>query len=118
MRFLDQLVALPGGIYLLLFVAALLEVWGDSYFQIAVHRSSGASRWVAVVLGVVVLSMYGLVVNLPGWDFGKLLGIYVVFFFLAAQLVAWIRFKQPVTLPVCLGFILIASGGAVIRFWR
>ena len=106
MRLLDQMIALPGGVYLLLFVAALLEVWGDSYFQTAVHRSSGASRFISVIGGAVILSLYGLVVNLPGWDFGKLLGVYVVFFFIAAQVVAWLRFQQPISRPLFIGGLL------------
>lgn len=118
MRFLNQLIALPGGIYLLLFLAALLEVWGDSYFQSALHRSSGLSRWVFVAAGVAVLSLYGFTVNLSKWDFGTLLGIYVFFFFAAAQLVNWVRFKQAPSLPIYLGGLLMAAGAAVIRFWK
>jgi len=118
MRLLDQFVSLPGGVYPLLLVAALLEVLGDSYFQTAVHRSSGSARWAPAFVGAAILSLYGLVVNLPGWDFGKLLGVYVVFFFLAAQAVAWLKFRQPISLPVCVGGILIAAGGLVIRFWQ
>lgn len=118
MRFLDEFVARRGGIFLLLFVAAVLEVWGDSFFQSAVHRSSGFSRWVSITAGAAVLAAYGLVVNLPGWEFGKLLGIYVFFFYVAAQLIGWMRFKQPITLPVMVGALLIAAGGAVITFWK
>jgi small multidrug resistance family-3 protein len=33
-------------------------------------------------------------VNAPPWDFGKLIGIYVVFFFSIAQLISWLVFKQ------------------------
>lgn len=118
MRFLDQMVARPGGIYLLLLVAAFLEVWGDSYFSSALHRTSGVSRWAYVIVGAVILSLYGLVVNLSKWDFGTLLGIYVFFFYVAAQAMNWARFKQPPGLPACVGAILIGAGAAVIRFWK
>ena len=40
----------------------------------------GLSR---VVLAVVLFT-YGLTVNAPPWNFGKLLGLYVVFFFIIA----------------------------------
>jgi hypothetical protein len=118
MRLLEQLVSHRRGIFLLLFVAAMLEVWGDAYFQAAVHRSSGVSRWAYSVAGVVILSLYGLSVNLPSWNFGKLLGVYVFFFYISAQIVARIRFKEPITLPAVIGALFFAAGGAVLTFWK
>jgi drug/metabolite transporter superfamily protein YnfA len=106
------------GTYSLLAIAALLEVLGDSCFQSAVHRSSGIGRAAFFTGGVAVLGFYGVIVNLPEWDFGKLLGAYVAFFFLAAQIVARVRFQQPLTLPVFVGGTLIVAGGAIISFWR
>jgi len=118
MRFLDQVVCRQGGIYLLLLVAAFLEVWGDSYFSSALHRSTGVWRWTFVMAGAVMLSLYGLVVNLSQWDFGKLIGVYVFFFYLAAQFMNYVRFKHSPGLPVYLGGFLIAAGAAVIKFWK
>jgi len=118
MRFLDQIVEWPAGVYLLLLMAAFFEVWGDSYFSSALHRTSGVSRWAFVIVGAVVLSLYGVVVNLSKWDFGTLLGVYAFFFYVAAQIVNWARFKQPPGLPACVGAVLIAAGAAVIRFWK
>jgi hypothetical protein len=118
MRLFDQLVARQGGIYFLLFLAALLEVWGDAYFQSAVHHSSGISRWAYSVAGVVILSLYGLSVNLPAWNFGRLLGVYVFFFYVTAQIVAHLRFKEPITLPAVIGALFFAAGGAIITFWK
>ena len=57
-------------------------------------------------------------VNLPRWDFGKLLGVYVVLFFLAAQLVARVRFGQAATAPVWCGGALIVAGGLLIALWK
>jgi small multidrug resistance family-3 protein len=115
---LDRLLVLRGGALFVLMIAATLEVSGDAFFQSAVHRTSGLSRWLSFVGGVVVLSLYGLVVNLPQWNFGKLLGIYVVFFFVVAQIVAKVRFHQPTTLPILVGGCMIVAGGAVISFWN
>lgn len=102
----------------LLCLAALLEAFGDSCFQVALHRSTGAARLGAAGLGVFALAAYGFTVNLPRWDFGRLLGVYVVFFFLFAQLLAWLRFQQRPSLPVCVGGALIIAGGCIISFWR
>lgn len=115
---LDRLVANPLGAISVLFVAALLEAWGDSWFQTGFYRSSGAGRVAALVAGTVVLGLYGATVNVPRWDFGKLLGMYVVLFFLAAQLLARVRFGQSPTAPVYCGGALIVSGGLVIALWK
>lgn len=108
----------PALTWLLLGVAAFLEAFGDSCFQSALYRSTGATRLLSIGIGVLALSAYGLMVNLPRWDFGRLLGVYVVFFFLCAQLLAWLRFDQRPSLPVCVGGVLIVAGGCVISFWR
>jgi len=118
MRSLDQFLTMPGTVFLLLLVAATLEVLGDAFFQSAVHRSSGLSRWMLLAAGGGTLSLYGLGVNLPRWDFGKLLGVYVVFFFVVAQIVARVRFNQPISLPTLAGGFMIVAGGAIISFWK
>lgn len=115
---LDRLVANPVGALVVLSIAALLEAWGDSWFQTGFYRSSGGGRVFAIVAGAVVLALYGSVVNVPRWDFGKLIGMYVVLFFLAAQLLARVRFGQTPTLPVLCGGGLIVAGGLVIAVWK
>jgi len=111
---LDQLVAHRSGALLLLAIAAFLEAYGDSCFQSALYRSSGMSRTLAFVSGAVSLAAYGLVVNAPRWEFGKLLGVYVVLFFLLAQIVARVKFGQTPTLPIMIGGALIVAGGIII----
>ena len=82
--FLDGIIAHRAGAFALLTFAALLEVFGDSLFQSGMYRSEGAARVLYFVCGAVVLALYGFTVNSPPWDFGKLLGVYVVLFFLVA----------------------------------
>jgi len=118
MIFLDGLVANSLGAFGVLTFAAFLEVWGDSFFQVSFYRSSGWGRVAAFVAGAVVLAAYGSTVNVPGWDFGKLLGVYVVLFFVMAQLVAKVRFGQSPTPPIYAGGALIVAGGLVIAFWK
>jgi drug/metabolite transporter superfamily protein YnfA len=113
---LNQFVAHRSGALLLLTIAAFLETYGDSCFQSALYRASGASRVLAFVGGGLSLAAYGLVVNAPRWEFGKLLGVYVVLFFLLAQIVARVKFGQAPTLPILIGGALIVAGGAVISF--
>jgi hypothetical protein len=114
----NQVVSSPFGAFLVLVVAASLEVLGDSFFQSGLYRSTGTSRTVWFVLGIAVLGCYGLFVNLPQWDFGKLLGVYVALFFVVAQVVAKLRFQQSPTTPILVGGGLIVAGGLVITFWK
>ena len=111
---LNQLVAHRAGALLLLAVAAFLEAYGDSCFQSALYRASGMSRALAFLGGAVSLAAYGLVVNAPRWEFGKLLGVYVVLFFLLAQIVARVKFGQAPSLSILIGGALICAGGVVI----
>jgi small multidrug resistance family-3 protein len=116
--FLDRLVGNPVGMVLVLAFAAFLEAWGDSFFQVSFYRASGMGRVLAFAAGAVVLACYGSVVNTPRWDFGKLLGVYVVLFFVVAQVIAKVRFGQTPTPPIYAGGALIVAGGLVIALWR
>lgn len=100
----------------ILFLAALLEAGGDAILRKALHLPAGVSRAIAFVAGAVVLFLYGVTVNAPAWDFGRLLGIYVVFFFVVAQGISWLVFNQPPTPATWIGGALIVAGGAVLGF--
>jgi hypothetical protein len=117
-NYLDSVVAHPVGAFILLTLAAFLEAFGDSLFQSGLYRSAGVARGLFFVCGAVVLALYGFAVNIPHWDFGKLLGVYVVLFFLVAQVLAKVRFHQSPTAPIYVGGTLIATGGIIIAFWR
>jgi small multidrug resistance family-3 protein len=56
-------------------------------------------------------------VNAPPWDFGRLLGIYVVFFFVIAQLISWLVFNQPPSRGVWVGGAFVVLGGVIISVW-
>ena len=118
MTLLDRVVAAPAGALVVLSCAAFLEALGDSYFQTAFYRSTGLSRVLWIAAGAVVLASYGCVVNIPTWDFGKLLGAYVVLFFIMAQVLNKVRFHQSPTAPVYVGGSLIIVGGLVVAFWK
>lgn len=98
----------------LLALAAALEAVGDAVMRKGLHtRSTGAaSLW--FLLGAAVLSAYGYVVNAPPWDFGRVIGVYIVFFFISAQLVSWFAFKQTPDWSILVGGALILAGGVVI----
>ncbi len=103
---------------LLLTVSAALEVGGDALVRTGLHGRSLAMRVGFLALGAAVLFAYGVVVNLPPWDFGRLLGVYVALFFVVAQVVNAVFFGVSPSVPVMAGGALIVAGGIVVAFWR
>jgi small multidrug resistance family-3 protein len=118
MNTLEDFVQSPLGALIFLLVAASFEAFGDSFFQAAFYHASGWGRLAALVAGVVTLAAYGSLVNLPRWDFGRLLGVYVALFFLMAQIINKIRFGQSPTLPIQAGGALVIAGGLIMAFWK
>jgi len=96
-----------------LLTAALLEVGGDAAMRVGLRGQA----W-GYFLGVVFLSAYGLLVNQPALGFGRLLGLYIVIFFVVSQLLAWGLFGERPTAGLLLGGGLIVAGGLVIQFGR
>ncbi len=118
MNVVARVVSNPLGALAVLTLAAFLEVFGDSFFQVAFYRSSGWGRVLAIAAGAAVLAAYGSTVNLPRWDFGRLLGVYVALFFLMVQIVNKVRFGQAPTTPAYVGGVLIVAGGLLMAFWK
>lgn len=89
--------------------AAILEVGGDALVRIGL---AGARGW--IVAGAAVLTTYGVVVNLSGLDFGRLMGVYIAVFFVVAQVIALAIFHQPPTRSTLAGGALVVAGGIVM----
>jgi small multidrug resistance family-3 protein len=99
---------------LILMLAAMLEAGGDAIMRVALHKTLPSQKALLFALAGLVLFAYGWTVNSPPWDFGRLLGLYVVFFFLTAQAISWIIFKQIPSLAVFVGGVFIVAGGVII----
>ena len=82
--------------------------------RMGIFSHKPALRAVLFGVGGLVLAVYGYVVNIAKWDFGKLLGLYVVFFVVVAQVLSWLVFKQPPSAGTLVGVALIVIGGIVI----
>lgn len=118
MEFVSRLVSNPLGALVAFMLAAFFEALADSYLQISFYRSSGFGRVAAFLAGAALLTAYGSMVNVPRWDFGRLIGAYVAVFFLMAQILNKVRFGHAPTLPVYAGGALVVTGGLVMAFWR
>jgi small multidrug resistance family-3 protein len=99
---------------LVLLLAAVLEAGGDALMRSGLQKNLFWQRISLFALSAIVLFAYGWTVNAPPWNFGKLIGIYVVFFFLTAQLISWVIFKQVPSIALTAGGVLIVAGGIVI----
>jgi drug/metabolite transporter superfamily protein YnfA len=103
---------------LILLLAAILEAGGDAFMRFGLKSPAPWSRVACFTVAALALFAYGWTVNAPPWDFGKLLGLYVVFFFMIAQLISWLVFKQAPSRTVLLGGLLILAGGIVISLGK
>jgi drug/metabolite transporter (DMT)-like permease len=95
-----------------LIAAATLEAGGNALVRQGLMRA----WWPLLVAGVVTLGLYGLLVNQSGlqFDFGRLMGCYIVAFFLVSQILAVLIFHDPPSSRTLGGGTLILLGGLTI----
>jgi drug/metabolite transporter superfamily protein YnfA len=99
---------------LVLFIAASLEAGGDALVRAGLRSTALSARVLFMIAGACILFAYGYTVNTPNWDFGRLIGFYVVFFFLTAQLISSLVFRQRPDSSILIGGCLIVLGGFII----
>jgi len=97
-------------------MAAVLEAGGDALVRSGLLAANSVKKAIWFGVAGLVLFGYGYLVNSPPWDFGKLLGVYVVLFFLVAQAIAWIFFHQKPGSAVMIGGLFIVTGGIIIAY--
>ena len=98
----------------ILVAAAFLEAGGDALMRMGLRSPTHSRAALFFIAGGLVLTFYGYAVNAQPWDFGRLLGVYVAFFFVVAQLINWFAFHQEPTPTILLGGTLIVIGGCVV----
>ena len=103
-------------IILLLLVAACLEAGGDAFVRAGLRAAGPSARVAWIGAGGIALLLYGCFVNLLPWEFGKSLGIYIVLFFVTAQIISAWAFDQPPTTATWVGGALIVAGGVVVSW--
>jgi hypothetical protein len=101
-----------------LLAAALLEAGGDALLRKALLDSAGPARIALFAVGAVVLFSYGIFVNLAPLEFGQVIGLYITTLFVVWQLINFVFFHRPPTLPILVGGVLIGAGGLIVSFWK
>lgn len=98
-------------IIFLLFIAACLELLGDASIAHGLHHLKGWARLAFCGGGGLILFLYGMIVNLSSWDFGRVLGIYIVFFFIMAQCISCFMTRSyPPASTLLAGFLIVLAG--------
>ena len=93
-------------------VAAIFEVGGDAL----IRRGITGGGVLVIVLGFVVLGSYGIVVNLSGLDFSRMIGVYVGLFTLVSMIFGRYFFGDKGSTTMWLGVGLVLLGSLVIQF--
>jgi small multidrug resistance family-3 protein len=82
------------------------------------NHPSTVARVLLIVAGGGMLLCYGVTLNLAPVDWGRLIGAYVATFFVIAQIINFVVFRTPPSLPVVVGGLFILAGGAIITLWQ
>jgi small multidrug resistance family-3 protein len=99
---------------ILLILAALLEVGGDALVRGGLQRRGA----LLMLAGALTLIAYGFMVNMTKLDFSRLMGLYIVIFFLVAQAVAVLAFHEKPTTAIWAGGGLVVLGGIVMAVFQ
>ncbi|MGA3128148.1 MAG: hypothetical protein ABSD13_15710 [Candidatus Korobacteraceae bacterium] len=101
-------------VLILLILTALLEVGGDALIRNGLQRRGA----LFMLAGALALVAYGFMVNMTKLDFSRLMGLYIVIFFLVAQAVAVLAFRERIDRAVMIGGGLVVLGGIVMTVFR
>ena len=102
----------------LLLVATILEVSGDAVVRTALYNHVGLVRLGLFFAGAALLFGYGTFLNLAPLQFGQVVGLYLATLLVVWQVVNFVAFRTPPTLPIMVGGSLVIAGGAIITFWK
>jgi small multidrug resistance family-3 protein len=99
-------------IWVILIGASILEVGGD----VVIRKGLRGGSLITIIIGCIVVSCYGIVVNIMKWDFSKIFGIYVAFFALVSILFGQFIFKETIPPSTWIGLFVIICGAMIIQF--
>jgi drug/metabolite transporter (DMT)-like permease len=100
-------------------IATIFESVGDAVMRIALQNRHALPGRIALFgLASVLLTMYGLFLNLAPVEFATVTGIYLGSLFIMFQIVNYLFFRHTPTSGVLLGGAFIVVGAAIIYFWK
>jgi hypothetical protein len=104
-------------IFAFLIVATTLEACGDAMVRLGLRQASFPPRVGLFLAGATLLFGYGVFVNLPAVEFGRVVGLYIATLFIVWQVVNFAVFGALPAAPVLVGGTLIVVGGSIVTLW-
>jgi small multidrug resistance family-3 protein len=104
--------------FVLLLAATILEASGDAVIRSAIYNHAGLIRVGVFLAGAVLLFSYGTLLNLAPLEFGQVVGLYLAILFVVWQVINFVAYRTPPTMPIFVGGALIIAGGAIVTFWK
>ena len=100
-------------------IATVFEAVGDAVMRIALQSPYALQGRIALfALASVLLTMYGLFLNLAPVEFATVTGIYLASLFIAFQVVNYLFFRHTPSPGVLVGGAFIVTGAAIIYLWK
>jgi hypothetical protein len=100
-------------------VATIFEAVGDAVMRIALRSPYALQGRIALfALASVLLTLYGLFLNLAPVEFATVTGTYLASLFIAFQIVNYLFFRHVPSAGVLLGGSFIVAGAAIIYLWK
>ena len=99
--------------------ATIFEAVGDAVMRVALRSPYAVPGRIALfALASVLLTLYGLFLNLAPVEFATVTGTYLASLLIAFQIVNFIFFRHVPSAGVLLGGSFIVAGAAIIYFWK
>src|SRR5450631_1631146 len=99
--------------------ATIFEAVGDAVMRVALRSPYALPGRIALfALASVLLTLYGLFLNLAPVEFATMTGIYLASLFVAFQIVNFLFFRHVPSAGVLVGGTFIIAGAAIIYFWN
>jgi hypothetical protein len=100
-------------------MATIFEAVGDAVMRVALRSPNALPGRIALfTLASLLLSLYGLFLNLAPVEFATVTGIYLASLFVAFQIVNFIFFRHVPSAGVLVGGTFILTGAAIVYYWK
>ena len=104
--------------FVFILIATIFEVSGDAVVRTAIYKHTGMVRVGLMLLGALLLFVYGFSLNLAPVEFGQVVGLYITTLFVVWQVINFIAFNVKPDPPILVGGAFIIAGGLIITFWK
>jgi len=104
-------------VFVFLLIATTLEACGDALVRLGLRQAAIPLRVILFLGGATLLFGYGVFVNMPAVEFGRIAGLYIATLFVVWQIVNFIVFGALPPVAVLAGGALIVLGGCIVTFW-